>query len=199
MSGAIKRNLALLLALFSLSCGGKDAPAHASMGSGSNRTSVDSGSNDGPADSALRVQDSTLGLEADLSAPVTDSATFPRDSAVVADSAKAGPCTTSADCSSGQVCGFLVTVSCGATVGACITPSTSGPTCIGPGGYCTCNGAPADVFCVEGSMDIFASSPTTQPGCIPCSTSSGCGTDEKCVGGMCVPLDAGEPAGDGGA
>jgi hypothetical protein len=93
-------------------------------------------------------------------------------------------CTASAECPSGQRCGF--TSGC-KSKGRCVIPSHAAH-CIDPGGRCGCDGRPVDIFCKVGSRTEYTSAPTNALGPCPkpCSEQIQCRTGLVCQKGFCI-------------
>jgi hypothetical protein len=123
----------------------------------------------------------------------------------------AGVCTTSSDCPSGQICGFLEAAGCAAT-GHCF-PGPTGARCgIASSIGCGCNGSEVsiDPSCYSGLPSGYQTKPVLHEGactdgggaCV--STRGGpCGGNTahpcSCASGLtCTPGDSGLPFGDVG-
>jgi hypothetical protein len=99
--------------------------------------------------------------------------------APVADSGDGSACTTNADCSGGQVCGFLKTDACRAT-GTCLVPEPEGCNAAAPG--CACDGTVINIVC-NGFPSAYAPAPLLHTGlCADAGASDGGGD-----GGACCP------------
>ena len=97
---------------------------------------------------------------------------------------KVASCKKDSECPSGQRCGF--TYGC-ASKGKCIVPSRDNH-CIDPGGRCSCDGRPVDIFCAVDSRTEFTSAPVDAVGPCPrpCTKEFGCGSRLVCQNGFCT-------------
>jgi hypothetical protein len=126
------------------------------------------------------------------------------------DAGGTGVCTTNADCSKGDVCGFLESAGCAAT-GQCF-PGPVGPRCgIASSVGCGCNGSQVsiDPSCYSGLPDGYQTKPVLHRGA--CVDAGGCvsqrgnpcggNTAHPCTcapGLVCTSGDSGLPFGDVG-
>lgn len=69
------------------------------------------------------------------------------------------PCSTDGDCPSNEVCGFLISLACGAQ-GKCFAPME--PTCQANAAFCACDGTGLVTVCAHGLPEGYASKPISE-------------------------------------